>query len=41
MSTEEAEMGKLEATDVLPEINRTQAVERAKNAFFLPDDLVL
>jgi len=41
MSTEEAEMGKLEATDVLPEINCTQAVERAKNALFSPDDLVL
>jgi len=32
---------KLEAKDVLPNINRTQAVERAENAGFVPDDLDL
>jgi len=41
VSTEEAEIGKLEATDVLPDTNRMQAAERAKNAVFLHDDLGL
>ena len=32
---------KLEAKDVLPNTNRMQAVERAKNAVFVPGDLDL
>jgi len=32
---------KLEAKYVLPNINRTQAAERAENAFFVPGDLDL
>jgi len=31
----------LEAKDVLPNINRTQAAERAENAVFVPGDLDL
>jgi len=31
----------LEAKDVLPNVNRMQAAERAKNAFFVPGDLDL
>jgi len=34
-------LDKLEAKDVLPDINRTQATERAKNAAFVPGDLDL
>ena len=29
----------LEAKDVFPNINRTQAAQRAENAFFVPGDL--
>jgi len=29
---------KLEAKDVLPNVNRTQAAERAENAVFVPGD---
>jgi len=32
---------KLEANDVLPNINRMQAAERAENAIFVPGDLDL